>query len=845
MAENRTRSELREAKKKKKPEQRSASSLFKKVIISLFVLGIIGMVAGAVTFFALVKDAPPIDEALLKDGESSKLYDMNGNKFAEIGIEKRTAVTYQEIPKVMEHAILAVEDIRFYEHNGIDLRRLVGAVIANVQEGFGAEGASTITQQVVKNSFLTPEKTVERKVQEQWLAIRLEQKYSKEQIFEMYANKIYLSSVTSYGQVYGIAAAAEAYYGKKLNELELHEAAMLAGMPQSPNNYNPFNHPEAAEKRRNIVLNLMAKHGFITKDEAEKAKAIPVASTLVTTKKDPNPYDSFIDQVIKEVSELGDIDISKAGLDIYTTLDPNAQNYVEQILETDEIIKFPNAELQAGIVLMETQTGEIRAIGGGRNTDVARGFNYATDIQRQPGSTIKPVLDYGPAIEYLKWSTYHQIVDEPYKYSNSDQSIRNHDGKFKGQMSIRDALADSRNIPAVKTIQEVGLERAGEFAEKLGITFNESVQESFSIGGFNGVSPMQLAGAFSAFGNKGQYNKPHTVTKVVFMDDTEVSLKPETVQAMKDSTAFMVTDMMKSVVTYGTGRSANVKGLNVAGKTGTTNFSTETKEKYNIKNGGVPDIWFAGFTPHYTAAVWTGYEKTSETNYILSPDEKALAKNIFRTIIQKVSEGKEATDFEKPNSVVLVGVEKGSNPPKLPSEFTPKDQIVNEYFIKGTEPTEVSEEYKKLESPTDLTVNYDTEKNEIKLSWKYPEEFREGVTFEVQYSVDEGPFEVLKTVKELGLIVQNPIPEAIYTFRVTAYREEEPENRSEPSDVTITIPAKLEDEIDLIPEDEDDAEDGGDGQGEGEGNPGNGNGNGDGQGSGLGGIGDIIGINND
>jgi penicillin-binding protein 1A len=280
---------------------------------------------------------------------------------------------------------------------------------------------------------------------------------------------------------------------------------------------------------------------------------------------------------------------------------------------------------------------------------------------------------------------------------------------------------------------------------------------------------------------------------------------------------------MKSVVTSGTGRSANIPGLNVAGKTGTTNFPAEIKEKYNIKPGGVGDIWFAGYTPHYTAAVWTGYEKTSETNYILSPNEKALAKEIFKTVIQKVSEGKEPADFEKPKSVVLVGVEKGSNPAKLPSEFTPKDQIVNEYFIKGTEPKEVSDAYKKIDSPTDLSINYDNEKNEIKLNWKYPEEFREGISFEVQYSVDEGPFEILKTVKELGLIVQNPIPEAIYTFRVIAYREGDPENRSDPVDVTITIPAKIEDEIDIIPGDED---------GEGEEPPPEGNGNGNGQGQG-------------
>jgi penicillin-binding protein 1A len=737
-------------------------------------------------------------------------------------------VKYQDIPKMVENAILAVEDIRFYDHHGVDLRRLVGAVIANVQEGFGAEGASTITQQVIKLSFLSPEKTVERKVQEQWLAIRLEQKYSKEQIFEMYINKIYYSSIPSYGQVYGITAAAEAYYGKELNELEIHEMALLAGMPQSPNNYNPFEHPEAAEKRRNIVLTLMAKHGFISEADAETAKAIPVTSTLVQTQKDPRPYDSFIDQVLKEIAELGDIDVSSAGLAIHTTLDPTAQTYVEQVLNSNDIIKFPNDEFQAGIVLLHTQTGEIQAIGGGRNVEVARGFNYATAIDRQPGSTIKPIIDYGPAIEHLQWSTYHQIVDEPHTYS-SGQAIKNYDGKFKGQMSIRQALADSRNIPALKTLQEVGLERAGEFASNLGIRVGD-VLESHSIGGFNGVSPLELAGAFSAFGNNGDYNKPHTVTKVVYMDGTEVNLKPKPVKAMKDFTAFMVTDMMRSVVTSGTGRSANISGLPVAGKTGTTNFPQEIKEKYNIKPGGVNDIWFAGYTPLYTAAVWTGYDKTTETNYILSSDEKAIAKELFRTVVQNVSEGKETGDFKKPSSVVQVAVEKGTNPAKLPSEFTPQNQIVKEYFIKGTEPKEVSETYKRVDSPTELSIAYNEEKNDITLRWNYPEERRKGVSFEVQYSVDEGPFEVLETVKELGLIVQNPIPEAIYKFRVIAYRGDDSENRSDPAEILIEIPAKMEDEIDIIPGDIDDDENDNEDQEEGEGNqnqdkPGQGNGN--------------------
>ncbi len=802
MAEKRSRTEVRQSKKGSKRKNASISSIFKKGLIAFFIIGIMAMIVGAITFFALVKDAPPLDEALLKDPVSSKVLDMNGKKITEIGVEKRTYASYQDIPKLMEHAFLSVEDIRFYKHHGVDLRRLVGAVIANFKDGFGAEGASTITQQVIKNSFLSPEKTVKRKVQEQWLALRLEQKYSKEQIFEMYVNKIYLSVIPSFGQIYGVSAAAEAYFGKELNELELHEIALIAGMPQSPNNYNPFNHPQAAEDRRNTVLALMAKQGFISKVDADVAMAIPVTSSLVKTQKDPRPYDAFIDQVLKEVAQLGDgdVDVASAGLEIYTTLDPNAQTYVEQALNTDDIVQYPNENFQASIVLLDTKTGAVRAIGGGRNFEVS-GFNYATDIERQPGSTIKPITDYGPAIEHLQWSTYHQIVDEPYSYKQG-QAIKNYDGKFKGQMSIREALADSRNIPALKTFHEVGSEYSREFASNLGMQVKDTLTESDALGGGSiGASPMTLAGAFSAFGNKGLYNKPHTVTKVVFMDGTSVNLKQNPVNAMKESTAFMITDMMKSVVTSGTGRSANIPGLNVAGKTGTTNFSTEERETHKIKNSGVKDIWFVGYTPQYTAAVWTGYEKTTETTYISSNPEKAIAKQLFKAVVKKVS-GKESGDFERPNSVVKVAVEKGTNPAKIPSEFTPDDQIVNEYFLKGTEPTEISDVYKKLEAPTDLSASYDRGKNEITLKWNYPDELREGISFEVQYSVDEGPFQLLRNVTELGLIVQNPIPEAIYKFRVTAFHTEDIEKRSDSVDIVIQIPAKLEDEIDLIPDDE-------------------------------------------
>ena len=788
----RSREERKQSTNNKKKQDNRAGAFIKKLFLLLLTLGIIGMIVGAVSFFILIKDAPPLDETLLKDPLSSKVYDMDGNKIAELGQEKRTYVSYDEIPKIVEDAVIATEDARFYDHYGIDLKRIGGAFIANITDGFGAEGASTITQQVVKLSFLSPEKTIKRKVQELWLAFQLEQKYRKEQILEIYLNKIYYSK-----GAYGIATAAEVYFGKELNDLNLEEAALLAGIPQSPNNYNPFKYPEEAENRRNIVLSLMVMHGKISEEEANAAKKIPVESSLVaaSSESESTPLQSFLDQVLEEVTELGEIDVYSDGLEIYTTLDPNAQAYVEKLLETDDEIHYPNDDFQAGIALIDTQTGEIRALGGGRKQTDTNRINFAIDIKKQPGSTIKPILDYGPAIEYLQWSTYYQLVDEPYSYSGGNP-INNWDNDYEGQMSIRTALARSRNIPALKALQSVGLDNARNFAVSLGLPLEEQIFESYSIGGLReGVSPLDMAGAYRAFGNNGTYNKPFAVRKVVFTDDTEMNLSLEPKTVMKDYTAFMITDMLKSVLQPGgTGYPvASIPGLHVAGKTGTTNYDEDTRITYDIPQGAVPDSWFAGYTTNYTAAIWTGYRDRTK-GYMLSRDETQIAKQLFNKIISYVSQNKTNNDFPVPNSVVIVGVEKESNPAKLPSEYTPDDEIVYEYFVKGTEPTEISDKYKKMEQPSDVQIMYDEEKDKISISWIYPEEEVEGTTFELQQSIDEGPYEVLATTKEMTYELENPIPGAIYSFKIIAFNDADKENRSEPAITTIEVPVKEESE---------------------------------------------------
>src|SRR5690606_31909066 len=505
----------------------------------------------------------------------------------------------------------------------------------------------------------------------------------------------------------------------------------------------------------------MVRHEFISKEEAEAAKKIPIESSIVESKEQSQPIDSFMDQVKKELEELGDIDVYNSGLRIYTTFDPDAQAHVDSLLANENPdIQFPDEQFQAGIAVVDTKTGEIRALGGGRNQAQNNRVNFALDTSNQPGSTIKPILDYGPAVEYLKWSTYHQIKDEPYTYSDG-KPINNFDRKHMGQISARVALAHSRNIPALKAFQEVGPAKAKEFAEGIGITFDEPLNEAYSIGGMNeGISPLQMAGAYAAFGNQGNYIKPHAVKKIVFPDDREVVLAPEPETAMSEATAFMITDMLKSVMDFGSGRKYDVSGLQIAGKTGTTNYTAKFKQEHNISSG-VPDVWFSGYTPSYSVAIWTGYKSNKNP---IKPSEQSLALKLFRNIITNLSEGKESEDFVMPKTVVKVGVEKGSNPAKVPSEYTPKEDIVYEYFIKGTEPTEVSSKYDKLTAPTNLDVMYDQVTNQLNLSWAYAEGELENNSFEISVSIDEGPAKVLTTTKELTYTVSDAIPGAIYKF---------------------------------------------------------------------------------
>ncbi|PHB86722.1 penicillin-binding protein [Bacillus wiedmannii] len=675
MSENyRSREERRQVKKKKQPASKTQkpkgkTSFFRKFLITCLLLGIVGLVAGVATFFVMIKDAPKLEKAKLVNPLSSKIYDKNGDLVYEYGKEKRTNVTYDQIPKLVENAFLATEDARFYEHSGVDFKGTARAVLVSLKGDYGSQGGSTITQQVIKNYFLSMEKTSKRKVQEIYLAYKLEQQYSKHEILEMYLNKINLGN-----RSYGIATAAQNYYGKELKDLTLPEVAMLAGLPKAPNNYDPSKpeNVQRATERRNVVLKLMNRHGYITKAEMEEASKVPVDKNIKSAAElQAMPYPAFMDAVVKEVEkELPDANIGSDGLEIHTTLDPKAQKLADNILNTN-IINYPNDKFQGAFTFMDTKTGEVRAIGSGRgeNKAVFKGHNMAIELDRAAGSTMKPIFDYGPAIEYLKWATYHQIDDSPFKYSTG-QELRNADRSHLGPITMREALKMSRNVPAVKTAKEVGLNKSKEFSEKLGITFNKPLAESTAIG-TNEVSPTEMAGAYATFGNGGKYAKPHFVKKVVYPDGKSQSFEQKPKQVIADSTAYMITDMLRSVVTSGTGTAANISSLDVAGKTGTTNYASKQLAQYNIPESATRDSWFAGYTPQYTMAVWTGYMKDGKDEYISSKNTK-IAQLIFKEMMSEMATDK--SRFKMPSSVIQEGSElriKGEKRDSSPNTSVP------------------------------------------------------------------------------------------------------------------------------------------------------------------------------
>ncbi|MBH1230903.1 PBP1A family penicillin-binding protein [Enterococcus faecium] len=637
--------------------------LFIKILLGILSFFCILFLAGVGLFWYYAKDAPELTDKKLDATVSSKLYTQDGELFEDLGAEKREKISANELPKTLEDAIVSVEDRRFYKHIGVDPIRIIGSALSNFTSG-GLQGGSTLTQQLIKLSFFSTsaeDQTLKRKAQEAWMAVRLEQKKSKQEILTYYVNKVYMSN-----GLYGMETASEMYFGKKLSELSLPQTALLAGMPQAPSAYDPYVYPDQAKKRRDTVLYTMLQNEKISQTEYDQAVNVPVTDGLQElTQSDDNTkiVDNYVKEVINEVQEKTDKNVYTDGLEIYTNLDLDAQKKLYDIVNTDQYVSYPDDEMQVASTLIDTNTGKVKAQIGGRHIaeDVTLGNNLAVNTSRDFGSTMKPVTDYGPAFEYLKYSTGKTITDAPYNYEGTSTPVGNWDNQYMGTITLRQALYLSRNVPAVKLFNEVGSDKVASFLKNLGIEYS-TIHQSNAIssnteeqdGTKYGASSLKMAAVYAAFANGGTYYKPQYVNKIVFQDGTEETYEPDGKTAMSPETAYMITDILKDTITEGTGTNAQIAGLYQAGKTGTSNYTDDEYAKLGISSGVYPDILFAGYTPNYSISVWTGYNKkmtpvTSESSHV--------ASDVYRELMQYVSANVTNTDWEMPSGLIRVGGE--------------------------------------------------------------------------------------------------------------------------------------------------------------------------------------------
>ena len=703
------------------------------ILICVLSLGILILIAVIGFMVYIIVQAPKFDVKNLDTKEPTILYDKDGNEFEKLGSEMRDKITYDELPEVLVDAIVATEDSRFFQHNGFDAPRFLKASLGQVAGNSDAGGASTLSMQVIKNSFTSSEdsgfKGIVRKFTDIYLAVfKLEKNYTKEQIIEFYVNNHNLGN-----NIYGVKQAARVYFNKDIKELNLSEAAIIAGMFKAPNLYKPTNteNMEAVTKRRNTVLYLMERHGYITKEEREIAESIPVES-LVNYNSEADAglseYQGYIDTVVAEIEDKYGINAYTVPLLVYTNLDREKQDGLNRVMN-GESYTWVNDVIQSGVTVLDSQTGKILAIGAGRNKTGVNQLNLATsdEIKRQPGSTAKPLFDYGPLIEYNNASTYgyndngeyRLFVDGPYSYTNGP-AINNWDGTFMGEMSIRRALALSRNIPALKAFQQVDDENIIEFVSNLGIDPEEhsgSLYESVSLGAMEGgVNSLQMAAAYAAFSNGGYYNEPYSVSKIVYRDTGEEETHKEVKrQAMSDATAYMITSILDDVTVTGGGAMENV-----AMKTGTTNWPSETIEAYGMADDAIRDSWVIGYTTNTVIAMWYGYtdmdqDMVNQGLYCHNLSGTIQRDRLFTALANEVFE-KDKQAFQMPDSVVRLPIISGSNPARVAAAGY-GGSVVYEYFKKGYEPSSSSHAVEQLSTPANFTASYNSSSNRVTLSW--------------------------------------------------------------------------------------------------------------------------------
>lgn len=606
---------------------------------------------------------------ILYDGENGEILRLHDK-------EDRVSIPLSDVPDLVQKAFISAEDARFYEHPGVDVIRIVGAAWADIKAGGYVQGASTISQQLIKLSHLTADKTISRKLEEAVLACQMETRYSKDEILEMYLNYVYFG-----GGYYGIEAAALGYFGVHAKDLSVAQGAMLAGILKSPSNYAPHLDFEASLARRDTVLSLMAEYGYLDDQGLADAKG----ETMVilhdgTASEEGRNY--YVDAALQDAMEILQIDsetLLSGGYRIYTAMDSAIQNQCEAIFQQDDL--FPG-DAQGAIVVQEAGTGLIRAMVGGRGAyDAAMAFNRATDIRRQPGSVIKPVIAYAPALEGYGYTAATMLLDEPTTFA--EYSPRNFGNKYYGWVTLREAVTRSLNVPAVKVLSDIGVSAGKAFAQSCGIPFDpQDTSLTLALGGFTyGVSPLQIAGAYAAFASQGIYNTPTCIQRITDSTGKELYVyEPENRRVMSEQNAYILTSMLQSAIQEGTGHRLKDLDIPLAGKTGTVG-----------EGEGNRDAWMACYSADYAAAVWIGYDTSQDGALPQDATGGKYPALILEQLFQGLYQDRAPKEFSMPSGVNAYKLDKRTlemfHEPVLATALTPSSAIQTEVFVEGTQPT--------------------------------------------------------------------------------------------------------------------------------------------------------------
>ena len=676
-------------------------SKVKKVLLTILaaLIGVLLLFCAAFYVFFDVPDWQKLDISRLSAlAQTSSMYDMNGELMSELrGSENRIIVSLDEIPLHTRQAFIAAEDLRFYDHRGIDVYRILGALRSNLKSGSLAEGASTITQQLAKLTHLSAEKTIRRKLEEINLAFQIEKVYNKDEILAMYLNTVYFGR-----GAYGIQAAAQAYFGVDAEDLTLNQSASLAAIIKAPSIYAPHISPSNNRSRRQYILSVMAENGFISQEE--KQAALDESIWVLAQEAEKQLYSWYIDEALRESAELLGLsadEVIQGGFKIYTAYDARLQTIADEVYADSSF--FPAAAsdgtpIQSAMAVVDTNNGAVLAMIGGRDYTVRRGLNRATQMRRQPGSALKPLAVYGPALE-LGYTTASVLLDE--KTSFGSYTPRNAGDRYYGLVTMRTAIRNSLNTTAVRLLEEIGLDASIQYLNKMGIpTRNSDRNLSLALGSMTyGVTPVELAAAYVPYANGGIYHQPYCVERIETVDGSNVyERKDSGKQVLSAHNAFLMTSLLQSVVSSGTGTRMLAANTPIAGKTGTVSMT-----------GGNRDIWMTAYTPEISVAVWMGYDQTDAKHKISNGitggrNTASLAAAFFK----KAYADREKPDFSQPDGLVWLTLDKRALTSRgsimLASDKTPKEYRLSEVFAASNRPYAVSDIWQAPDAPSSFYV---------------------------------------------------------------------------------------------------------------------------------------------